>query len=94
MPWWLPQLACFIGGVVYGVVCTLMVEGWRELGRLRAQQDRNLRDFLDGGTSYWSMRVEPSNPPIAKGDGGALEPPPLRSPKLWVSGARPPGNGP
>ena len=94
MAWWVPQLACFVGGVVYGVVCTLMVHGSRELARLRQQKARKLRHFpvdpvaLGRWLQYKQHRPEQGGP--AEHDNVGR---PLPS-KLWSSGEAPPSHRP
>jgi hypothetical protein len=94
MAWWIPQLACFIAGVVYGVVCTLMVHGALELRRLRAQKSRNLREVSERGLAFGSMAVVGCHLPKGKdrssqgGNGCAADL------SLWTSGARPPSDRP
>lgn len=77
MPWWLSPLLTFAAGVWTGTVITLMVQGARELQRLRTGLTI-CRLGGDGGEAH-------VNCPLRHGQAGYRYPP-RRSPQtaLWV----------
>lgn len=86
MPWWGPQLGCFLAGLVYGVVCTMLVHGARELERLRNESSRKLRVFPVDRVALGSMVVYQGRAQEQEPAGGPCVSNESVGRSLWASG--------
>jgi len=69
VPAWAPYVGCGLVGLVYGVVCTMLVHGERELGRLRAEVWGAARDELGRGVQNECTPRRCPCRPLPPGDG-------------------------